>query len=164
MRKLLLLGILFISQSALAGEIADAYKDGALGTKWGDTIKDIKKVFTSGRRENYRDVVMYVARDGQPLFNIERKKNSSVIFGFNTKQQLNSIAIDIPQADYGKLLKTLDVEFGAHTMQSDNTTARIATWPKDGDIELSLTMARAGFFSQEIKTSLNIIYTGEIKK
>ncbi len=164
MRKLLLLGILFISQSALAGEISDAYKDGALDTKWGDSIENIKKVFTSGRRENYRDLVMYIARNGDPLFNIKRKRNSLIIFGFDTKQQLNSIAIDIPQADYGKLLKTLDIKFGAHTMQSDDTTARIATWPKDEDIELSLTMARAGFFSQEIKTSLNIIYTGTAKK
>ena len=164
MRRLLFLGILFISQPVLSGEIADKYEAGALGTKWGDTIEDIKKVFPSGRRETYRDLVMYVARDGQPIFNIERKKNSHVVFGFNPKQQLNSVAIDIPQENYDLLLETLNIEYGEHTMQSDDSTARIAIWPKDGGVELSLTMARAGFFSQEIKTSFNILYTGTVKK
>lgn len=163
MHKLLLLGLLFISQSTLAGEIADTYGDGVLDIKWGGSIEDIKKVFTRGRRENYRDVVMYVVPDGQPIFDIQRKKNSHIVFGFNPEQQLNSVAIDIQQENFGKLLEVLDKKFGSHTMQSDNTTARIATWPKDGDIELSLTMARAGFFTQEIKTSFNIIHTGSIK-
>ncbi|MCW8830130.1 MAG: hypothetical protein OQK32_01255, partial [Gammaproteobacteria bacterium] len=131
MRRLLLSGLFFISQSAFSGEIADTYKEGALGTKWGDTIENIKKVFPSGRRETYKDVVMYVVRDGQPIFNIKRKKNSEIIFGFNPEQQLNSIAISIQQENYSALLKTLDSKFSDHIMQSDNTTARIATWPKD---------------------------------
>jgi len=164
MYKILFLAILFISKPVLSGEIADTYQEGAFGTKWGDTMEDLKKIFPRGKRENYKEVVMYIIRDGRPIFNIKRKKNSHIIFGFDTKQQLNSIAVDIPQADYGKLLKTLNIEFGAHTMQSDNSTARIATWPKDAGVELSLTMARAGFFSQEIKTSFNIIFTGGTKK
>jgi len=163
MRKFLLLGLLFISQPILAGEISDTYGANVFNIKWGGSIEDVKKVFTYGRRETYKDVVMYVARDGRPVFDIERKKNSLIIFGFNPKKQFNSVAIDIPQADYSAMLKVLDKKFGKHTMQSDNSTARIATWPKDGNIELSLTMARAGFFSQEIKTSFNIIHTGSVK-
>lgn len=163
MRGLLLLGILFISQPVLSGEIADKYEAGAFGTKWGDSIEAINKVYPSGRRETYKEVVMYIARDGQSIFDIKRKKNSLIIFGFDTKKQLNSVAVNLQLEDYSKLLKNLDEQFGDHTMQSDNSTARIATWPKDNGVEISLTMARAGFFSQEVKTSFNILYTGTVK-
>ena len=105
---------------------------------------------------------MFVTRDGRPLFNVARKRNAFITFGFDTKQQLNSIGIDFQISDYTKLLNNLDEKFGAHVMVSDNQTARIATWPKDNGVELSLTMARAGFFNQEVKTSFNIIYTGVI--
>ena len=65
--------------------------------------------------------------------------------------------------DYNGLRNNLDEKFGKHIMKSDNSTARIAVWPKDEGVELSLVMARAGFFSQEVKTSFNIIYTGTAK-
>lgn len=159
MRGFLLSTILFISQSTYAGEIANIYQDGAFGTKWGDTINEVKKVFPAGKREAYKEVVMYVTRDGRPLFNVERKRNAFITFGFNPEQKLNSVAVEFQIQDYGVLLKNLDAKFGNHIMQSDNSSARIATWPIDNNIQLSLTMARAGFFSQEVKTSLNIIYT-----
>ena len=107
---------------------------------------------------------MYITRDGRALFDVERKKNSLIIFGFNPEKKLNSIAIDFQMQDYNQLLKNMDAKFGKHIMKSDDSTARIATWPTDNGVELSLTMARAGFFSQEIKTSFNIIYTGTTKK
>ena len=160
MYKIFLLGILFISQPVFSGEIADAYQEGAFGTKWGDSIENLKKTFPRGKRENYKEVVMYIIRDGRPLFDVERKRNSLMIFGFNPEKKLNSIAVNFQMQDYSKLIKNLDAKFGNHIMKSDNSTARIATWPKDNGVELSLTMARAGFFSQEIKTSFNIIYTG----
>lgn len=159
MNRFFLSAILFISQSAYAGAIADIYQNGAFGTKWGDTIDNVKKVFPAGKRETYKEVVMYVTRDGRPLFNVERKKNAFITFGFNPEKKLNSIAVEFQIEDYSALLKNLDTQFGAHTMQSDNSTARIATWPQDNGIQLSLTMARAGFFSQEVRTSFNIIYT-----
>ena len=164
MYKILFLGILFLSQPVFSGEIADTYQKGAFGTKWGDTMEDLKKSFPRGKRENYKEVIMYITRDGRPVFDIERKKNSLIIFGFNLEKKLNSIAVDFQMQDYSKLLKNLDAKFGSHVMKSDNSTARIAVWPQDNGVELSLTMARAGFFSQEIKTSFNIIYTGANKK
>lgn len=161
MRRLVLLAIFFISQPVISGEISDTYEEGAFGVKWGDTIDSIKTVFPAVKRETYKQVVMYVVRDGRPLFNIERKRNALITFGFNPDQKLNSIAIGIQIEDYSKLLAALDEKFGDHIMKSDDQTARIAVWPKDGDIEISLTMARAGFFTQEVNTSFNIIYTGK---
>ena len=161
MRRFLLLGLFLISQSAFSGEVADIYQQGALGTKWGDSIEDIKKILPAGKRESYKQVVMYVIRDGRPLFDVERKRNAFITFGFDPKQRLNSVGIDFQIEDYNKLLNNLDKQFGAHTMLSDDHTARVATWPKDNGVELSLTMARAGFFSQEVKTSFNILYTGK---
>ncbi|MDH5710602.1 MAG: hypothetical protein OEZ15_02910 [Gammaproteobacteria bacterium] len=161
MRRLVLLVIFLMSQPVISGEISNTYQQGAFGVKWGDTIDNIKTVFPAVKRETYKQVVMYVARDGRPLFNIERKKNSLITFGFNPEQKLNSIAIDLEIEDYSKLLAALDAEFGDHIMKSDDQTARIAVWPKDNDIEISLIMARAGFFTQEVKTSFNILYTGK---
>jgi hypothetical protein len=160
MRSFLLLVLLFISQPAFSGEIAQHYAHGAFDTRWGDSIENVKAVFPTGKREAYKQVVMFVVRDGRPLFNVARKKNAFITFGFDPEYKLNSVAVEFQIADYEALLKSLDQQFGAHTMQVDDNTARIATWPRDDGIELSLTMSRAGFFSQEIKTSLNIIYTG----
>ena len=161
MYKFLLLGLLFIAQPAFSGEVAKTYEEGVFGAKWGDTIENLKQTFPRGKRENYKEVVMYVTRDGRTLFNVARKKNAYITFGFNPEQKLNSVAVDFQIEDYNKLLDNLDAQFGKHIMKSDNSTARIAVWPKDKGVELSLTMARAGFFSQEVKTSFNIIYTGE---
>lgn len=161
MRRFLLLGLFLISQSAFSGEVANHYQEGAFGTKWGDSIEDLKKVFPAGKRERYKEVVMYVIRDGRPLFDVKRKKNAFMTFGFDPQQRLNSVGIDFQINDYAQLLKNLDKQFGAHTMLSDDHTARIAVWPKDNGVELSLTMSRAGFFSQEVKTSFNILYTGK---
>ncbi|MES0327267.1 MAG: hypothetical protein ABUK13_03655 [Gammaproteobacteria bacterium] len=160
MRIFLLLGLLFLSQTAFSGEVANHYQEGAFGTKWGDSIEDLKKVFPAGKREHYKEVVMYVIRDGRPLFDVKRKRNAFITFGLDTKQQLNSIGVDFQIEDFDKLLNNLDKQFGAHVMVSNDHTARIATWPKDNGVELSLIMSRAGFFSQEVKTSFNIIYTG----
>lgn len=160
MRSFLLLGLLFLSQTAFSGEVANLYQEGAFGAKWGDTIENLKKVFPRGKRENYKEVVMYVIRDGRPLFDVKRKRNAFITFGFDTKQQLNSVGVDFQIEDYNKLLNNMDKQFGAHVMVSNDQTARIATWSKDNGVELSLTMSRAGFFSQEVKTSFNIIYTG----
>lgn len=163
MHRFILFGLLLMSQPAFSGEVAKQYQEGAFGAKWGSSIEDMKKTFPAGKRESYKDVVMFVTRDGRPLFNVARKRNAFITFGFDTKQQLNSIGIDFQISDYTKLLDNLDEKFGAHVMVSDNQTARIATWPKDNGVELSLTMARAGFFNQEVKTSFNIIYTGVAK-
>jgi len=159
--KFLLLAALLISQPVYSGEIGSLYGEGGFGLKWGDTIENIKKAFPSGKRETYKKVVMYVTRDGRSLFDIDRKRNAFITFGFDPEQKLNSIAIDFQIEDYDKLLDNLDAKFGAHIMKSDNGDARIAIWPKDKGVELSLIMARAGFFSQEVKTSFNIIYTGK---
>ena len=161
MRRLLLLAIFFISQPVFSGEVAKTYEEGVFGVKWGDTIENIKKEFPRGKREAYKQVIMYVIRDGRPLFDVKRKRNAFITFGFDPEQKLNSVGIDFQIEDYSKLLNNLDAQFGKHIMKSDNSTARIAIWPKDKGVELSLTMARAGFFSQEVKTSFNIIYTGE---
>jgi len=163
MRSFLLLCLLFTSQAAFSGEIANHYQEGAFGAKWGDSIEDLKKVFPAGKREHYKEVVMYVIRDGRPLFEVKRKRNAFITFGFDTRQQLNSIGIDFQIKDYAKLLQNLDKQFGTHTMLSDDHTTRIAVWPRDNGVELSLIMSRAGFFSQEVKTSFNIIYTGTSK-
>ncbi|MCK5003127.1 MAG: hypothetical protein KAS57_08880 [Gammaproteobacteria bacterium] len=161
MRRLLLLAIFFISQPVFSGEVAKIYEEGVFGVKWGDPIENIKKEFPRGKREAYKQVIMYVIRDGRPLFDVKRKRNAFITFGFDPEQKLNSVGIDFQIEDYSKLLNNLDAQFGKHIMKSDNSTARIAIWPKDKGVELSLTMARAGFFSQEVKTSFNIIYTGE---
>ena len=163
MRRFLLLGLFFISQPAFSGEVANQYQEGAFGAKWGDTMERLKEVIPAGKRESYKEVVMYVTRGGRTLFDVERKKNAFITFGFDPQQRLNSIAVDFQIENYDQLLDNLDKQFGPHTMLSDDNTARIATWPKDNGIELSLTMSRAGFFSQEIKTSLNILYTGDAK-
>ena len=164
MNKFLLLTILFIAQPAFSGEIAEIYQDGAFGAKWGDSIEDLKKAIPRGKREAYKEVVMYVTRDGSPLFNIERKRNAYITFGLDLSKKVNSVSVDFQIEDYNKLRDHLDSKFGKHIMKSDDSTSRIAVWPKDEGIELSLTMARSGFFSQEVKTSFNIIYTGTVKK
>jgi len=161
MRRFLLFGLLLISQSVFSGEVANHYQEGVLGVKWGGTIEDLKKVFPAGKRESYKEVVMYVIRDGRPLFDIQRKRNAFITFGFDPQQRINSVGIDFQINDYAQLLENLDKLFGAHTMLSDDHTARVAIWPKDNGVELSLTMSRAGFFSQEVKTSLNILHTGK---
>ena len=55
MRRLLLLGVLFISQPVLSAEIADQYEAGAVGVKWGERIESIKKVYPSGAAGFYLD-------------------------------------------------------------------------------------------------------------
>jgi hypothetical protein len=163
MRRFLLLALFLISQPAFSGEVAKLYQEGAFGAKWGDSIERLKEIIPAGKRESYKDVILYVTRDGRTLFDVERKKNAFITFGFDPQQRFNSVAIDFQIEDYHQILDNLDKQFGPHTMLSDDNTARIAVWPKDNGIELSLTMSRAGFFSQEVKTSLNIIYTSTAK-
>lgn len=160
MRRLLLSALFFISQSVFSGEIAQLYEHGVFDTRWGDSMEQVKAVFPTGKREAYKEVVLYVVRDGRPLFNVERKRNAFITFGFDPAQRLNSVAVEFQVNDYNKLLHNLDQQFGEHITLSDDSTARIVTWPNDKGVELSLTMSRAGFFTQEIKTSVNIIYTG----
>ena len=45
MRRLLLSGLFFISQSVFSGEIAQLYEHGVFDTRWGDSMEEVKAVF-----------------------------------------------------------------------------------------------------------------------
>lgn len=153
--KYLITTILFLlSMTASAGEISKMFGEGVFGTKWGDTLSQVKQTFPKGKVEKYGDIVQFVVKDGRSVLGIERSSKATIRFGFDTESRLVGVAVYFKSDDFGNVLAKLNTHFGQpdEPKQSGYVTVQ---WPEDENILLMLAVIPTGFSSETALTISN---------
>jgi hypothetical protein len=144
-KKILLLFFVF-SPITAADNVSKLFGEGVFGTKWGQSLYDVKELFPNGEHTSFNGVSSYTIKDGRAVLGVERNKKLSIGFGFNIEEKLNSISIEYKTGDYGALVLKLNSIIGEGAPDYDLGVGNFEWQSNNEEINVRVLMSPVGLF------------------
>jgi len=156
MKKVIFLLMMFASQLANAGEIADVFGKGVFDVNWGQDFEQVKNVHQNSKKKGYGNIAYLEVKDGRKVLGVERRSNDKIVFTFDSEGRLNGAGVFYESDQFGDLLNKLNTSFGPHK-NKDTSMGVVAEWAVDIGIKISLSHISYGLSSD---VTFSIEYLG----
>jgi hypothetical protein len=135
--------LLAISPLAWSGPIADQFRSGYEGVRWGLPLADLVGMLPEG--EHHFSTApgerVYIVRNDEPLLGVPRVGNR-VQYHLGKDGGVESIAVGIPYDRYQQLLGALISQFGPYAISREVGTATQFKWKLDEGVFIAVRVSR----------------------
>ncbi|MCC5453121.1 hypothetical protein LMJ53_15465 [Rheinheimera sp. UJ51] len=139
MNKTLLSLLLCLTFGVTAGPAYDLFGDGVFSLKWGAQPESVMATYPSGKKTKNFGITLIEIKDDRAVFGLNRSKNDTIRFAFDSENRLSGVSIDFSPNDFPMLHQKLITQFGQpQSPPSVMSGTVILVWENDNGVILSL--------------------------